>query len=431
MMRGNRARLGLFCLCTWSAVFALQSAFPRVSSAFIPGLLIIIHAIGLDVTRRRRGPLPPPPATPAGPPPSVSVLIPAHNETAVIAGTVTNMLSLVYPDLEVLVVDDRSTDGTGRAVEGLAQADPRLRTLTRPPDAFPGKSAVLNDGLARCRGDIVCVFDAEARVAPDFLARVIPLFADPGLGAVQARKVYRNSSANTLTVLLSHEYLVDAHFQRKRNELRRGVEMRGNGEVIRRRALLAVGGWNNEALTDDFDLSTRLHLAGWDIAFADDVIVEEEAVVAFRPLLRQRRRWVEGAVRTYLDYLPGVFTRRLPPGKKLDILLFSTDLILPFWVVSDLFLHGIRALAGLPAFPAAPLAVFPLPIFFLALAAFPEIREYCGSSRPRAAAWALACGTMMTFLWTAMVAYVLGRIFFLKRRMAWGKTAHGAGNANS
>lgn len=234
--------------------------------------------------------------------PFISVMIPAHNEEDVIANTVENILQMDYENFEVIVIDDRSTDNTASVIKDLEQKYPKVKALIRQQGAFPGKSAVLNDAFQMAHGDAVLVFDADATVEPDFLSKLVPELEPKDVGAVQARKVIRNRSQNLLTRCQNNEYTMDTYFQAGRDSVKGAVELRGNGELIKREALEDIGGWNNYTIVDDLDMSTRLHIRGWDVRYCIDAIVYEEGITYLWPLFRQRRRWLEGTIRRYLEY---------------------------------------------------------------------------------------------------------------------------------
>ena len=217
--------------------------------------------------------------------PLVSVLIPAHNEESVITNTVENILKIDYPNYEIIVIDDRSTDNTAAVIQELASKYENVAAIVRDKDAFPGKSAVLNDALELAHGEAILVFDADATVEPDFLSKLVPNLEPTDVGAVQARKIIRNKDVNLLTRCQNNEYTMDTQLQVARDAVKGAVELRGNGELIKREALLDIGGWNNYTITDDLDMSTRLHIKGWDVRFCPDACVYEEGIVYLSPLL--------------------------------------------------------------------------------------------------------------------------------------------------
>ena len=123
---------------------------------------------------------------------------------------------------------------------------------------------------------------------------------------------------------------MDTHLQIGRYAVKGAVELRGNGELIKKQALIDIGGWNNETITDDLDMSTRLHIKGWDIRFVQDACVYEEGVVTFPALIRQRRRWTEGSIRRYLEYIWDVlFTRDMSLRVGFDLIAYISEFLLP------------------------------------------------------------------------------------------------------
>jgi len=246
--------------------------------------------------------------------PFTSILIPCHNEEEVIENTVLNILSLDYKDFEIILTDDRSTDKTPSIISDLEKKYENVYALIREKTAKPGKSAVLNDAIKIAKGDAILVFDADAKVEKDFLTKIITTLETPDVGAVQAQKVIVNSKQNFLTRCQYNEYILDTHLQSGRDAVRGAVELRGNGELIKKQALKSVNFWNEDTITDDLDLSTRLHVKGWDIRFRQDCKVYEEGVISFGALIRQRRRWIEGSIRRYLEYAYDVFTSKDMPA---------------------------------------------------------------------------------------------------------------------
>jgi len=260
--------------------------------------------------------------------PFISVIVPARNEQHVIAETVRCLCSLEYtapdgrPHFEIIVVDHRSTDRTPQVLETLRRN--HQFTVVRPtPDDGVGKAVALNVGLAASRGDAICVFDADARVEPDFLTRLVPHLGEPGVAGVQARKLVYEGRRNLLTQAQDDDYFVfQTLTQRSRNRIGGAVILTGNGLVTRRDALEAVGGWNESALTEDIDLTIRYALRGWNVHYCEDVVVWEEAVPTWKGLIQQRTRWSEGSLRCLFDHGPALVRAPMPWRKRVDFLVF-------------------------------------------------------------------------------------------------------------
>ncbi len=260
--------------------------------------------------------------------PFVSVIVPARNEEDVIADTVRCLCTLNYrgpggrPHFEVIVVDHRSTDRTPQVLSSLRETLPF--TVVRPgPEDGVGKAVALNVGLAAARGEAICVFDADARVAPDFLARLVPYLGRPGVAGVQARKLVYDGRRGLLMQAQEDDYAVfQTLTQRSRQRIGGAVILTGNGLVTRRDALDAVGGWNEGALTEDIDLTIRYTLRGWSIQYCEDVVVWEEAVGSWRGLIQQRTRWSEGTLRCLFDHAASLLHAPVPWRKRWDFLIF-------------------------------------------------------------------------------------------------------------
>ena len=358
--------------------------------------------------------------------PFVSVMIPAHNEQDVIQKTVENILAMDYEKFEVIVIDDRSDDNTAQKLKELEQKYDKVTALIRDKNAFPGKSAVLNEAMNIAKGDAILVFDADARVNPDFLTQLVPHLEKDNVGAVQARKVIINREENFLTRCQDNEYALDTHFQVGRNSIKGAVELRGNGELIKRESLKDINGWNNYTITDDLDMSTRLHIKGWDVRFCENVCVYEEAVVKFIPLLKQRRRWVEGSIRRYLEHFWGVlFSKDMSLRVSIDMIAYITEFILPFWLISELCFQAFKYVKDSPNCISSSLLVSVLVCGFFTVGLLFSVRKYNKLSRWQSVVQAIETGIFLCCVWFPIVVFIVFKIIFFKKTMDWGKTTHG------
>ena len=170
--------------------------------------------------------------------PSIDIFISAHNEESVIEATLEHMMTLDYDDYKVYAISDRSKDATADLMRKVAENYPeRIFVIDRPDEAAPGKAAALNDALAISNSEVVCIFDADARVDLDFFHKIIPYLNDPLVGAAQAQKVISNPERNFLVECQFNEYAMDTYFQMGRDSIRGSVELRGNGELIKKERL--------------------------------------------------------------------------------------------------------------------------------------------------------------------------------------------------
>ena len=276
--------------------------------------------------------------------PKVSLLVAAKNEEAVIGNLVSMLCSLDYPTdkYEIWAIDDRSTDSTPVILDRLAKEYSQLKVVHRAANAGGGKSGALNQVIPQTFGNIIGVFDADAKVTSDLLRKVVPLFANPQTGAIQVRKAIANSAENFWTKGQAAEMALDSYVQQQRIAVGGIGELRGNGQFVNRTALYSCGGWNEETITDDLDLTIRLHLDNWKVGFLLAPPVLEEGVTKASSLWHQRNRWAEGGYQRYLDYWRYIVGTPMGFGKRIDLLCWMLlQYIVPAANVPD----GIMAIA--------------------------------------------------------------------------------------
>lgn len=360
--------------------------------------------------------------------PFVTIMVPAHNEENVISKTVENILELDYENFELIVIDDRSDDNTASVIKNLESKYENVSALVRDKNSFPGKSAVLNDALHLAKGEAILVFDADARIAPDFLSKLVPNLEPEDVGAVQARKIIINKDYNFLTRCQNNEYTLDANFQLGRDAVKGAVELRGNGELIKKNALDDIGGWNNHTVTDDLDMSTQLHIKGWDVRFCNEAVVYEEGIVYLVPLFRQRRRWLEGSIRRYLEHFGEVLTSKdMSLRASLDMTAYISEFIMPIWLIMEVIFQIFRV-----ATKSAPtncilssLIVGCAIAVCFTLAARYSLRHLDNLSRFQALKQAIETSIYIFVIWLPVVMFICFKILFCKKDMNWGKTTHG------
>jgi len=360
--------------------------------------------------------------------PFITVMIPGHNEESVITATVENILAMDYDNFEIIVIDDRSTDNTAFVIKDLEKKYDKVTALIRDKNAFPGKSAVLNDAFKLAKGEAILVFDADATVNSDFLSKMVPHLEPKDVGAVQARKIIRNKDTNFLTRCQNNEYTMDAHFQVSRDSVKGAVELRGNGELIKRQALEDINGWNNYTITDDLDMSTRLHIKGWDIRFCMDAEVYEEGIIYLWPLFRQRRRWLEGTIRRYLEHCEdALHSKEMSLRASVDMFAYISQFIMPLWLIMEISLRLFKVLAqDAPSnvlYSSAILGCV-IGVGFLFTARY-SLRRYDNLSRIEALKQSVQTSIYLFVLWFPLVLFICLKILFREKDMNWGKTAHG------
>ncbi len=419
-LEGRRQKAALALTVIWSGTIALH----LVSWGYwlIWGLtaLLGIQAVRLLLARPSKTPEPLSDKNSTDFP-YVSLLVAAKNEEAVIANLVKMLCNLDYPKTryEVWVIDDRSTDRTPVLLDQLAAEYDQLKVLHRGEDAGGGKSGALNQVLPLTKGEIVGVFDADAKVTKDLLRRVLPLFSKPKVGAVQVRKAIANASQNFWTRGQMAEMASDTYIQQQRIAIGGIGELRGNGQFVRRLALERCGGWNEETITDDLDLTIRLHLDKWDIGFLEFPPVEEEGVTTALALWHQRNRWGEGGYQRYLDYWRLIASNRMGTLKTLDLFSFMiVQYLLPAAAIPDCLMALSRN--RLPI-------LSPLTGLFLTLiltAMFVGLRRTRRDETLFITLLQTIRGVLYMFHWMLVIASITARISVRPKRLKWVKTVH-------
>ncbi|WP_343525692.1 glycosyltransferase [Sphingomonas sp.] len=225
--------------------------------------------------------------------PSVSVIIPAFNEERVIVQSVARVLASDYPGLQVIVADDGSKDATSGVVREAFADDPRVTLLTL---ANGGKAAALNRALRDATGEVVIALDADTQFEPDTIAKLARWFADPGLGAV-AGDARVGNRVNLVTRWQAVEYITAQNLERRALA---GFDamtvVPGAVGAWRRAALDAVGGYPEDTLAEDQDLTIAIQRAGWRVTYDPRAVAWTEAPESFKALAKQRYRWAFGTL---------------------------------------------------------------------------------------------------------------------------------------
>lgn len=220
----------------------------------------------------------------------VSVLVPAYNEAKCIENTVRSLMASEHP-VEVVVVDDGSSDGTARIVEEL-----RLPNVRVVRQLNAGKPAALNRGVANARHDIVVMMDGDTVFEPATVGELVQPFADPSVGAVAGNAKVGNR--DSLIGAWQHiEYVMGFNLDRRMYDILRCMPtIPGAVGAFRRSALDRVGGMSDDTLAEDTDITMALHRDGWRVVYAEKARAWTEAPESVQQLWSQRYRWSYGTM---------------------------------------------------------------------------------------------------------------------------------------
>ncbi|PLZ43897.1 glycosyl transferase, partial [Fischerella thermalis WC542] len=242
------------------------------------------------------------------------------------------------------------------------------------------------------------------------------------------RKAIANAKENFWTKGQMAEMALDAYFQQGRTVIGGLGELRGNGQFVRREALKRCGGWNEETITDDLDLTFRLHLDNWDIENVFDPAVEEEGVVSAIALWHQRNRWAEGGYQRYLDYWDLILKNRMGSRKTWDLLVFLlSQYILPTAAVPDLLMAIARH--RLPIL--SPMTGLTITMSMAGMfAGLVRIRKQKGLNLSSYFMLLLQTvrGTLYMLHWLIVISSTTARMSVRPKRLKWVKTVHTGSN---
>ena len=359
--------------------------------------------------------------------PAVDLVVAARDEEAVIGRLVERLAQLTYPQerMRLWVIDDGSEDRTPEVLEAYQRRYPQLQVLHRNREAGGGKSGALNALLPQLQGRWLLVLDADAQLQPDGLQRLVAFAEDGGWSAVQPRKAVVNGDQNWLTRAQAMEMALDAVIQQGRLCSGGVVELRGNGQLLQRQAVLACDGFNEGTVTDDLDLSFRLLVEGQSVGVLWNPPIQEEAVTGLAGLWRQRQRWAEGGLQRFFDYWPQLTGSATSSARKLDLSgFFLLQYVLPVMAVADLLTSLITR--------SSPL-MWPLSFVAFGLSGGAILvgcrRSSEGPPLPAMHPFNLALGIAYLGHWFVVIPYTTLRMALLPKRLVWAKTLHvGAGD---
>lgn len=226
--------------------------------------------------------------------PRLTVIVPGLNEERGMLQTIRSLMENRYPDLEIIVVDDGSTDRTFDLCRPLALSG-AIRLFRK---SIPGgKSSAANLGLQMASGEVVVIVDSDTSFHSDALFRIVAPFADPRVGAVSGNVRVGNWRQNLLTRFQGVEYLHCIFMGRRLHSALHTLNIAsGAFGAFRRSALLQIGGWD-VGPGEDGDLTTKIRKAGYQILFAPEAVCLTKAPETLRAFVKQRLRWNRGVVR--------------------------------------------------------------------------------------------------------------------------------------
>lgn len=362
--------------------------------------------------------------------PFVSVVVPAHNEKDVIERLLKRICEFTYPKerLQVLVVDDGSTDGTGKIIDDFAERCNFMKPLHR--SSAVGKAAALNEALRHVSGEFVYFFDADYVPDVDCLENMNRAFSDLRVGAVQSHVRVLNLDKRVSKIVSLERvggYRVD---QLARDILGLVPQFGGTAGGVRRSLLESLGGFDEDLLAEDTDLTFRVYLAGYKIRYLPDVGSYEEAVEDWLAYWRQKGRWAKGHMQcAFKHFLPLVRSKNLSFREKLDGFLLLNIYFVPVLIGLGWLIAGLSFILGYGLGTGSAALILTL-VYFVSGNIAPLSEVIVGVILERR--WhlckyiplLLVAFVLNVFICTKAFVEILFWRLRRKQRMKWDKTVH-------
>lgn len=276
--------------------------------------------------------------------PLVSVIIPAWNEEVGLLTTVKSLLASTYRKLEVVVVNDGSTDNSDQLMQEFAQSWKRSRHRTDPRLVYQyqengGKGKALNKAIALSSGEIIISIDADCLVEAEAVENFVKVFQDPKvMAAVGNVKI-----GNTHTIIGTIQYLeflFSFYFKRADSLMNTIYIIGGAAGAFRREIFEKLGQYNTTNITEDIELSVRIQDAGMKIVYCHDAIIHTEGATTLTGLMKQRLRWKRGRFETFVQFKHLFFSLRKKHNKLL------TCAIMPLAIFGEIQLFAELGFLG-------------------------------------------------------------------------------------
>lgn len=264
--------------------------------------------------------------------PRVSVLIPAWNEEAGVITTIRTLLLSTYKNLEIVVINNASTDNTGTNVQQLIET--YYREQKSPKNCMEilyalernqGKGHALNTGLSLSTGEIIVSIDADCSVPPETIAHFVKHFDDKEVMAAVGN-VRIGDTTHLLGVVQYLEFLFSFYFKKADALMNTIYIIGGAAGAFRKEVFEVLGPYSLTNITEDIELSVRIQNAGMKIAYASDAIVYTEGATTLSGLMKQRLRWKRGRFETFVEHKRLFFSTRKEHRKLLTLLILPLSL---------------------------------------------------------------------------------------------------------
>jgi len=265
--------------------------------------------------------------------PKVSIHIPVYND-AVVVECVKSCMGFDYPKnkYEIIVIDDSTEDETINTIDKLHKERPGFRVLRR--ESRRGfKAGALNDALKISKGEIIVVFDSDYTLGPDFLKKIVqPFLHDKNIAFVQTRWGFTNPVKNRVSRIAMTSYNAFHQCSMPVKEKLGTAIFCGTGGAIRKNVLVEVGGWNEESIGEDIDLTVRVLNKSYKQVYLPYLRATGEVPETLKAFVKQQQRWAYATTKVMKDYLGMIVNSKgLTKRQKIDLFFIVTGfLVFPF-----------------------------------------------------------------------------------------------------
>lgn len=233
--------------------------------------------------------------------PFVSIIIPVYNEGKILNNTIQSLLNLNYPEYEIIIVNDGSTDNTKEIAENLVGFQKGIFSkikISLINKQNSGKANSLNAGIQVSNAEFILCMDGDSQLSPDCLTMAVRHFVNPDIGAV-AGNVKVQNRGSFITDLQALEYIEGLNMARSAQSFMKMVNIiPGPIGLFRKKAIVNAGYYNSDTFAEDADITLRIMAKGWKIFYEPKSISYTEAPATLQQLLKQRYRWTRGILQS-------------------------------------------------------------------------------------------------------------------------------------
>lgn len=255
--------------------------------------------------------------------PLVSVMIPAWNEEVGIINTIESILQSTYRNIEIIVINDGSTDDSDKIIKNFLSSHERKAAKKNIPIIYHykengGKGAALNTAVALSKGEILISIDADCFVEPQSIGAFVEEFKDPKIMAAVGNVKIGNKNS-TIGIVQYLEFLFSFYFKRAESLMGSIYIIGGASGAFRKEVFNKIGGYSTTNITEDIELTVRIQDAGMKIAYVPDALVHTEGASDIESLKKQRLRWKRGRFQTFYQHYKMFFSFKKKHNKVLTL----------------------------------------------------------------------------------------------------------------